>query len=217
MRLITGSYASGRLALWAARNSKRVRLIGRKVFPQSAFLDLGPRRTWAAVPTSSSVLLFDQRTGRRLRPFGNGSLPFAAAASESNGRYLVVAQVKEPGSRLTVWDVPARRAVLKTGSIAPHAYEVVAIDRAGAYVAGGTSDRIVRIWRVRDGRLMAERRLDGRLRALAFSPRGDVLATVTDGQVADLWLVPSGRRHHRLRGHTGASTASSSAPTADSS
>jgi WD40 repeat protein len=50
---------------------------------------------------------------------------------------------------------------------------------------------------------MAERRLDGRLRALAFSPRGEMLATVTDGQVADLWLVPSGRRHHRLRGHTG--------------
>jgi WD40 repeat protein len=211
-RLITGSDATGLVTLWAAHTGRRVRDLRERVFPEAAFLDRGPGGKWAAVPTSRlGVWLLDQRTGHLIGQLGRSDgmsiWPFAAAVNTANGRYLVTGEYRrgQSGSRLRVWDVAARRSLLATPLVA-HRTRVVAIDRNGTYVAGGTSTGAVRIWRIRDGRPMPALRPgpEEPVRALAFSPNGELLVTATDGKFADLWKVQSGARLWRLRGHTGA-------------
>jgi WD40 repeat protein len=201
-RLITGD-ATGPLTLWAAHSGDAVLPTREHVFPEAALLDLGPTNSWAAVPTMrSGVWLFDQRTGRQLGRLASDRIfPFAAAAS-ADGRYLVTAEFEHGRSRLQVWDVPTRRLALTTPSLSRR-IQLVAIDRAGTYVAGGTSAGTVKIWRIGDRGPVVTLRAGDRLRTLAFSPNGEVLATATDGRLADLWNVPGGRRLHRLRGHAG--------------
>jgi WD40 repeat protein len=209
-RLLTGSASSGLATLWAVDARRLVRrLAGKQVFPEDAFVDVGPRHAWVAVPTSTlGVLLFDQRTGRPRGHLGVGFptriWPFAAAV-DADGKYLVTAEYRsfDAGSSLRVWDIAALRPVLVTPLA--HQPRAVAIDRDGRYVAGGTSTGTTRIWLISDGNAMPELRPrpEEPVRALAFSPDGQLLATATDGKFADLWTVQTGKRFHRLRGHTG--------------
>jgi WD40 repeat protein len=52
---------------------------------------------------------------------------------------------------------------------------------------------MVRVWRIRDGKRMMSFRTAEPLRSLALSPDGRIVATATEGDIAELWeTVPGG-------------------------
>jgi WD40 repeat protein len=202
--VVTADDIRGSVTVWNARTGKRIwtRYVSG---PEAAFVDLGPKSSWVAVPDIDGVSLFDQRTGNRLDPLSEGrAWPFAAAAS-ADGRYLVTAEWDEgvSGGTLRVWDVRLRRVALKIHSRS-HRIPVVAIDRAGRFAAGGALDGTVRIWRISDRRRTATLRPRERLRALAFAPDGALIATATGSDFVEIWNVLDGTRVVTLKGHRGA-------------
>jgi WD40 repeat protein len=71
----------------------------------------------------------------------------------------------------------------------------------GATLASGGQDRLVRLWRVKDGRQIGEFGHDSAVRSVAFSPDGATLVTASQDSVVRLWDVRAGAPVARLDRH----------------
>ncbi|MGD2184333.1 WD40 repeat domain-containing protein [Lusitaniella coriacea] len=69
-------------------------------------------------------------------------------------------------------------------------------------LASGSSDRTVRLWRVRDGNLLrAIAAHEDAVKSVSFSPDGNVLASASLDRTIALWDVATGRKRQTLMGH----------------
>jgi WD40 repeat protein len=103
-------------------------------------------------------------------------------------------------------DDAVRLIEVDTGTVRqtfPHSGAVsAAISRANRRVVTGGADETVRVWNSRTGRLI--RRLsgqDGRPVAVAYSPRGDFVASASTDGLGRVWRVANGRPAATLSGH----------------
>jgi len=114
---------------------------------------------------------------------------------------------------LRVWSVSSLQPVrLMLG----HAGDVTctAFHPSAAIIASGSDDAAVRVWEVASGplrgeeakgrclRLLAKRGHSAAVRALAFSPGGDLLASGGEDRAVLLWRLASGAAVRRLLLHT---------------
>ncbi len=79
--------------------------------------------------------------------------------------------------------------------------QLLATGSGGDVVAG---DKDIRLWRARQGTL--ERKLTGHgdtVRAVAFAPGGEYLASTGDDKVVRLWTMPTGQPQRAFGGHAG--------------
>jgi len=120
-----------------------------------------------------------------------GHLPFEPAPGtgihlSGNGRFLVVDTHRNAaGNVLTVWDLQRFAPVgqLVTGEL----MDLVATDPRGRYIAVSDGDRLVRLWAVRDGTLLAEIELGARPIVVQFDPTGRWLLTQDAAYRLQLW------------------------------
>jgi WD40 repeat protein len=166
---------------------------------QLAFAEGG--KTLAVGGISGGVAMFEVASGRSLKTLqGESTVPVQSLVLSPGGRTLLVGT--EPGEA-AVWDVEAGRRLATLGG---HSEPVssAAFAPAGRRVATGGGGEI-RLWT--SGSWDAVRAIalrGGSVRALAFSPGGDRLASGdTENQVC-LWNAETGKEERRFEGHLGA-------------
>jgi WD40 repeat protein len=116
--------------------------------------------------------------------------PSLAPVLSDNGRFLVVDSVLDDlGNELAVWDLEELREIgqLVTGSLA----ELVATDSAGRLLAVSDGDRLVRLWSVREGTLLAEYEHGARPTSIRFDAGSQWLITQDAAHSFRLWSVES--------------------------
>lgn len=160
---------------------------------------------WApivAVAGSDQVLLYDTRTNEMI-----GVLPFAEGAINvvrfSRNGALLIAAGGRPGAQgvVAVWDVASgeRVATLDEESDAILAADISADHR---FVAVGGTNRLVRIYRMSDDRLVHEiKKHTEWVAALEFSPDGILLASADRNGGAFIWEARTAREYLTLAGH----------------
>ena len=119
----------------------------------------------------------------------------ASPAFTSNGKVVIVS-----GLRIRVFDPRSGRseatpaqAQVKSASFSPDGKQLITLDTAGNVTVwkAGTSDTLLNLIR-REG-AVSGLGVDGQVRTVAFSPRGDVIVTATQFGGARLWESRSGR------------------------
>ncbi len=152
-----------------------------------------------AVPCGNSVVLYDARTGDRLRTFaGNTSRVFAAAFSH-DGKLLASGA---GDGKVLVWDIHTGQAVTTctghTGTVF-----AVAFSADNKRLLTGSADQSGRMWDVENGKeIFALLGHTGGLLDVAFSPDGKRLATAGIDGTARVWEADKGKELECLKGHT---------------
>jgi WD40 repeat protein len=154
---------------------------------RSADLSLSPqRRSTRGEPRNgeSKTLETNYPTGIAFSPDGKTlAVPLSAGKV---GLWNLV----DPGAELTI--LPGHDGIAIDADFSPD----------GAVLATGGSDRIVKLWRVRDGQQVGELTgSDSTIRRVAFSPDGKSLATASQDTVVRLWNVEDRRFLARLDRH----------------
>ncbi|PSL56030.1 serine/threonine protein kinase [Saccharothrix carnea] len=209
----------GTLVVWKADTGAEARRFSRPGTEFTAVTFSPDGRTIAVAgrtPTGSKedrdeVLLFDaadleltQRRSTREEPRNtpvDGLQPnYPASTSFSpDGRTLAVAL---SGGRIGLWDLVDPGS---TWTVLP-GHDGIAIDVEfspdGSLLATGGGDRLVRLWRVKDGvEVGTFTGNDAPVRRVAWSPDGKTLATASQDTVVRLWEVDGGRQVARLDRH----------------
>ena len=150
-------------------------------------------------PDRGKVVLWDSETGRRIsafgRPLGPDDLMEGVAFSPDGA---LVAGIGTSG-RLGVWEVASGREVL---DIQAHRALASDIDFSpgGRSIATAGGDGAA-VWSLATGEPLAA--MDaGNVRAVAYSPDGDRLATAGDDTTTRVWDVATGKETLTLFGHT---------------
>lgn len=105
-----------------------------------------------------------------------------------NGRFLIVDMVRQAGENaLSVWDlaVPAQIGRLVTGNVAG----LVAADPQGRFMAVSDGDRLVRLWSVRDGKLIGEYEHAAKPADIRFDATGRWLMTQDAAHTFRVWSL----------------------------
>ena len=131
------------------------------------------------------------RGGKVVRTFENGA-PIVDAASSEQPRVVVTA---DSAGLTKLWPVGGGQpSVLRSGS------PLTAVAVGGGRVAAAAEDGIVRVWRIRDGKLLRSLRHPESVLDLAFDSAGERVATAGADDIGRVWS--RGRVVHRLEGHT---------------
>ena len=98
--------------------------------------------------------------------------------------------------------------VLRTFAEEDSSVAAVALDPTGAYLATGTVNGQVKIWKTKTGELLQTITQDGIIEALDFSPDGSQLGVASAGSgdrdgVAKMWSVPDGKELFNLSKQAG--------------
>ena len=195
--LLGAAAPPGRIVSAAADGSVIVKASGstRTVVTGTAAVDV-------SITTRGDVLL----TGSdgRLRLVSSGSVRLVPAIEGALG-----ADVSDDGSLALVRTADSSARLVDLGSgktriTVDHGSRVTAgaLSAGGRLLATGGVDRVVRIWRASDGKLLTV--LEGhvgQITAIAFSRRGTLIATASTDGVGRVWRVGSGEPVTVLSGH----------------
>jgi WD40 repeat protein len=161
------------------------------------------------------LLLFDVNSGEVVKRFTVKDQEISALALAPNGKLLAAADQ----TQVTVWNLadPAKADIKYTftpGHGSPHC---LAISGDGTLLAAGGDDGVLRLWDLTTGKLLnpaadgassqpgstpLHRHL-GPIRALAFAPRGTLLASASDDSTIKLWDARDRVEIATFRGHVG--------------
>jgi len=147
------------------------------------------------------VLVWDARSGRRIRTFTGWDFSIAGVALSPDGR--LVAGLSGLGI-LRVLDIPLGALIFSAQATTGEGRSV-AFSPDGTEVATSAGDGVA-VWRVPSGKLVERLRGAGSVGAVAFSPDGTQIATGGDDGTARIWDAASGQATLALTGHTGALT-----------
>lgn len=183
--------------LWDARTG-RLRRILNGPQPPVAALAFSPDSACLATagPSSGDVWLWDAATGEAalLIPEAVPGCTAHALAFHPQGRLLAVAGIDwlaTGGSDggIALWDVAGRRreTVLRGGAVS------AAFHPSGHRLAVASLDRLVRVWDVAAGRVIAELAgHDDSVTSLAYRPDGCLLASGADDCTVRFWDASTG-------------------------
>jgi len=203
-----GQHSEKSIYLWAWKEADAARRIK---LPPSNYASRAPS-CLALSPDSKTlasagdvglpgVYLWDIGTGRLLRTFSTGDVVDCvhAVRFSSDGKQLASAGGDALKNAVVVWD-PASGKQLRRFDIGPEMAKHLAFSADGRLLAAAAGSG-VRLWRTDTGEAVAECREAhrGLTWALAFSPRGDRVATgCTDGTVR-LWEAVTGKQRGEFR------------------
>ncbi|QQQ73767.1 protein kinase [Saccharothrix sp. 6-C] len=211
----------GLLVVWQAETGAEVRRFSRpgteftavRISPDGKVIAVAGRKPTGSTEERDELLLLDAADLRLVnrRPTAeeprntpvNGVEPnYPTGVSFSpDSRTLAVTL---SGGRIGLWDLvdPGAQWTILPG------HEGIAIDVEfspdGAVLATGGGDRLVRLWRVKDGvQVGALTGNDAPVRRVTWSPDGRTLATASQDTVLRLWEVDGTRQLARLDRHGG--------------
>ncbi|MEG3871833.1 serine/threonine-protein kinase [Microcoleus sp. Z1_B5] len=197
--LVSASF--GTIRIWNVRTGRLVRTLNSVHSKKSV-------NTLAVSPNSSilasgggdnNVILWDLKTGRRMRTIAAHKAAVNAIAFSRDGQTLASGS---DDKTIRLWNV-------KTGSrlrtLSGHAGGVnaIALSRDGKTLASGSQDKTVRLWNLGTGEV---RRIitghGGPVNAVAFSPNGQIVASASTDNTIRLSNVQDGKRTRTFKGHS---------------
>ncbi|HEX4947343.1 MAG TPA: AAA-like domain-containing protein [Blastocatellia bacterium] len=148
---------------------------------------------------NSEAILWDARTGRRLKSFQGHHGTVWSIAFSPNGKTLATSG---DDGVAKLWDVATGREI---ASLRGHGYLIatLAFSPDGTTLATGGWDKQVKLWPTTPQQ--DEEVIKGHnnwIRALAFAPDGKTLATASDDHTVKLWDAHRQQELQTLKGHT---------------
>ncbi|MEG4575479.1 serine/threonine-protein kinase [Microcoleus sp. N3A4] len=197
--LVSASF--GTIRIWNVTTGRLVRTLNSVHSKKSV-------KTLAVSPDNSilasgggdnNVILWDLKTGRRMRTIPAHKAVVNAIAFSSDGQTLASGS---DDKTVRLWNV-------KTGSrlrtLSGHAGGVnaIALSRDGQTLASGSDDKTVRLWNLGTGEV---RRIitghGGAVNAVAFSPNGKSVASASTDNTIRLSNVQDGKGTRTFKGHS---------------
>ncbi|MEG3858286.1 serine/threonine-protein kinase [Microcoleus sp. herbarium12] len=197
--LVSASF--GTIRIWNLRTGLLVRTLNPVHSKKSV-------NTLAVSPDSSilasgggdnNVILWDLKTGRRVRTIAAHKAPVNAIAFSSDGQTLASGS---DDKTVRVWNVRTGSRLL---TLSGHTGGVnsIALSRDGQTLASGSEDKSVRLWNLDTAEV---RRIitghGGAVNAVAFSPNGQVVASASSDNTIRLSNVQDGKRTRTFKGHS---------------
>ncbi|MEG4861620.1 serine/threonine-protein kinase [Microcoleus sp. K1-B6] len=197
--LVSASF--GTIRIWNVRTGRLVRTLNSVHSKKSV-------NTLAVSPNSSilasggddnNVILWDLKTGRRMRTIAAHTAAVNAIAFSRDGQTLASGSQDKT---IRLWNV---RTGSRLRTLSGHAGGVnaIALSRDGKTLASGSQDKTVRLWNLGTGEV---RRIitghGGPVNAVAFSPNGQIVASASTDKIR-LSNVQDGKRTRTFKGHSG--------------
>jgi WD40 repeat protein len=165
----------------------------------------------ASASQDQTIKVWIRETRREARSLRGHGAPVTCVAFHPDGRRLASAA---RDSTVRLWDLTTGKEMLSI-NVGPDVGMSVAFSPDGRYLAVGGGENafrvpapptpgLVRVWDVASGR-EAFRFMGhtGKVRCVAFSPKGRWLASAAEDRSVRLWDLEAGRQRYSLQGHTG--------------
>ena len=197
--LVSASF--GTIRIWNVRTGRLMRTLNSVHTKKSV-------NTLAVSPNSSilasgggdnNVILWDLKTGRRMRTIAAHKAAVNAIAFSRDGQTLASGS---DDKTVRLWNV---RTGSRLRTLSGHAGGVnaIALSRDGKTLASGSQDKTVRLWNLGTGEV---RRIitghGGPVNAVAFSPNGQIVASASTDNTIRLSNVQDGKRTRTFKGHS---------------
>jgi WD40 repeat protein len=215
----TAGKGNGSLVLWDAATGAELHrfdrpgteLAGVVYSPDGRTLAVSGRSPTSSQEDHDEVLLLQSddltmkgRRATRAEPHNEQQNPVDSNSATGisfspDGRTLAISLT---GGKIALWNLvdPGSELTLLAGH--PQLALDVEFSPDGTLLASGGADRLIRMWRVRDGQQVGEfTGNDAAVRRVVFSPDGKVLATASQDTVLRLWDVRDGQLLARLDRH----------------
>ncbi|MEP6519928.1 protein kinase domain-containing protein [Microcoleus vaginatus] len=147
----------------------------------------------------NNVIIWDLKTGRRIRTIAAHTAAVNAIAFSRDGKTLASGS---DDKTVRLWNA---RTGSRLRTLSGHAGGVnaIALSRDGKTLASGSQDKTVRLWNLGTGEV---RRIitghGGPVNAVAFSPNGQIVATASTDNTIRLSNVQDGKRTRTFKGHS---------------
>lgn len=198
--LVSASF--GTIRIWNVRTGRLVRTLNSVHSKKSV-------NTLAVSPNSSilasgggdnNVILWDLKTGRRMRTIPAHKAVVNAIAFSRDGQTLVSGS---DDKTVRLWNVKTGSR-LRTFSGHAGGVNAIALSRDGQTLASGSDDKTLRLWNLGTGEV---RRIitghGGAVNAVAFSPNGQIVASASTDNTIRLSNVQDGKRTRTFKGNSG--------------
>jgi WD40 repeat protein len=163
-----------------------------------------PGKSFAPMPTTGQVRLWDAVSGRQLRSIAGITTGVQSVRFSPDGKMLATAGLQ---SGTELWDVATGRELKK---LSPELSSVAAFSPDGKKLASaGTGIAIHDVATGETRRYFDDFSTD---EAVAFSPDGKLLASGSEEKLIKLWDAASGRALRTISGHTGSVTSVAFSP-----
>ncbi|MEP6910364.1 MAG: hypothetical protein ABI896_08040 [Actinomycetota bacterium] len=151
---------------------------------------------WIATSSRDGTARLWTVSGREVRRFPHGGAVLAVAMSPDSETLVTLAA----DETLHAWSLSDRSRTLIFHDVLGNR---LALSRDGRRVAVVDGDRYARVYSLEGQRRLVELPHQGRVRAAAFGPSSDLLATGSADKLARVWNLVTFRLADTLRGHQG--------------
>ncbi|MEG4809466.1 serine/threonine-protein kinase [Microcoleus sp. F8-D3] len=197
--LVSASF--GTIRIWNARTGRLLRPLYSVHSKKSVnTLAVSPDNSiLASGGDDNNVILWDLKTGRRMRTISAHAAAVNTIAFSTDGKTLASGSNDKT---VRLWDVRTGRR-LRTLSGHAGGVNAIALSRDGKTLASGSQDKTVRLWNLDSGEV---RRIitghGGPVNAVAFSPNGQIVASASTDNTIRLSNVRDGKRTRTFKGHS---------------
>ena len=151
----------------------------------------------------AAARVWDLETGRELRTF-----KIEASAAGKHGNWLNAASLSADGKTLagagpvtTLWNVETGEVAKKLPGHTPFTWEVALSPDGETCVTAGGDSNLIRVIRVKDGRVVRTIRETTQIRSLAISPDGKLFAAGVLRGTITFYSLRTGKRRGSIKAH----------------
>lgn len=174
------------MTLWDGKTGRQLARRNSRVGGFTALQFAPDSQTLAGVAADGQAFLWEAKTGRERRAWRAHPLAAAVVAWSPDGQQLLTGANPRLGQSRTGWSFHFKSGVGASGSMSGTTTTidegVLKADAQNNLTFNGTTDRNLRLWNVRSGKLLREWKSATGICSAAFAPDGRELAVGTHGE-----------------------------------